>query len=64
LDEQRIGTNAAVAVQVSKFHERPSENEKPAENEDEVARIDQSRGTVMSNTGRITWIFRPNSSTP
>ena len=64
LDEQRIGTNAAVAVQVSKFHERVRENEKAAKNEDEVARLYQSRGTVMSNAGRITWIFRPNSSTP
>lgn len=38
MDEQRIGTNAAVAVQVCEFHEPNRQNDNLAENEDEFAR--------------------------
>ena len=57
MDEQRIGTNAAVAVQVCEFHEPDRQNDNLAENEDEFARMffgAQFRGGFMSNGGRMT----------
>ena len=37
LDEQRVGTNAAIAVQVCELHERPERTNLPRENENEMS---------------------------
>jgi hypothetical protein len=50
LDEQRVGTDAAVAVQVSKLHERSERTNLARENENE----NHSRGICISNGGNMT----------
>src|SRR5215207_7953814 len=63
LDEQRVGTDAAVAVQVSKLHERAERTNMPRENENEVAaqKALKAQGTIADfiqqpESHKVSWL--------